>query len=100
MTLFVVISRQGPGWAPGQGLREQPGWDEHARFMDALEAEKVVVLGGPLGNSPGVHQAMLVVNVPDEETLRHRLAADPWMRTGVLRIAQVHPWELLLGKVA
>jgi len=78
-------------------MRSQKGWDDHASFMDALEAERFVVLGGPLKYHK--HRAMLVVNASDEQVLRKRLAEDPWMRSSVLRNIEVYPWEILLGKL-
>ena len=98
MTLFVAINEQGPHWNPAQSMREQEGWNEHATFMNALVAERMVVLGGPLPKGDQ-HRALLVLRAPDEETLRTRLADDPWMRSGVLRIAELVPWELLLGEL-
>ena len=79
-------------------MREQRGWTDHAKFMDDLEAEHFVVLGGPLKYSR--HRAMLIVNAPSEQALRKRLAEDPWMRTGVLRTIEIYPWEILLGKLS
>ena len=79
-------------------MREQKGWTDHAKFMDALEAEHFVVLGGPLRYSK--HRAMLVVNASDEQELRWRLAEDPWMRTGILKTIEIYPWEILLGKLS
>src|SRR5205807_8418462 len=43
----------------------------------------LVILGGPLGNYRK-HRAMLILDAPNEEILRKRLAEDPWMRDGVL----------------
>jgi hypothetical protein len=43
--------------------------------MDALTAEGFVVLGGPLGGAEG---ALLVIDAENEETIRTRLADDPW----------------------
>ena len=98
MPLFVAINEQGPRWDPARSMREQDGWDEHATFMNALVVERTVVLGGPLPK--GVHhRALLVLRAPDEETLRTRLAEDPWMRSGILRIGELLPWELLLGEL-
>ena len=94
---FVVINEQGPGWDANHLMREQRGWTEHAAFMDTLEAERFVVLGGPLKYAK--HRAMLVVSAPSEQALRERLAEDPWMRTGILRNLEIHPWEILLGKL-
>jgi uncharacterized protein YciI len=97
MAYFVVINEQGPTWQPGRPMRKQPGWEEHAAFMDALEAERLVVLGGPLGGGPR-HRAMLVLRAPDERAIRARLEGDPWVRHGVLQLGELMPWELLLGK--
>jgi uncharacterized protein YciI len=79
-------------------MRDQKGWPEHAVFMDALADEQLVKLGGPLGNYRK-HRAMLILDAPNEETLRKRLAEDPWMRDGVLRTIEIYSWEILLGKL-
>jgi uncharacterized protein YciI len=97
MPFFVVINEQGPSWDNKLPMRSQKGWTEHASFMDALEAERFVVLGGPLKYHK--HRAMLIVNACDEQDLRKRLAEDPWMRTGVLRSIEIYPWEIMLGKL-
>ena len=79
-------------------MRDQKGWTEHAEFMDALEAEHFFVLGGPLRNY-SKHRAMLIVKARNEQELRRRLDADPWMRAGMLRSIDIYPWEILLGKL-
>ncbi len=79
-------------------MRSQPGWDEHARFIDTLESQRVVVLGGPL-HHPGGHRAMLVFDATDEATVRRRLAEDPWMQSGILRVLEIEAWELLIGRI-
>lgn len=96
MAFFVVINEQGPGWDQKHAMREQKGWTDHVKFMNALEADHFVVLGGPLKFSK--HRAMLIVNAPDEQTLRKKLAEDPWMITGVLRTIEIYPWEIVLGE--
>src|SRR5207245_9895211 len=78
-------------------MRDQKGWPGHAVFVDALADERFVILGGPLGNYRK-HRAMLILDVPNEEILRKRLAEDPWMRDGVLRTIEIYPWEIVLGK--
>ena len=97
MGYFVMINEQGPEWVDGRPMREQKGWTEHADFMNALETEGLVMLGGPLKYAR--HRALLVLSAPDERVLRERLAEDPWMRSGVLRNLEFYPWELLLGKI-
>jgi hypothetical protein len=79
-------------------MRDQKGWPEHAVFVDALADERFVILGGPLGNYRK-HRAMLILDAPNEEILRKRLAEDPWMRDGVLRTIELYSWEILLGKL-
>ena len=98
MSLFVVVEEQGPNWKPGSSMRSQPGWDEHAQFIDAIEAQRMVVLGGPLQHPAG-HRAMLVFDAPDEATVRRRLAEDPWMKSGILQVREIEPWELLIGGI-
>jgi hypothetical protein len=34
--LFVAIWSAGPNRDPSKGTREQPFWDEHAKFIDQL----------------------------------------------------------------
>ena len=98
MGLFVVVNEQGPSWDPARSMRDQSGWTEHAQFMDGLLADGTVVLGGPLG--PGrPHRALLVLRSAGEAALRARLAEDPWMRSGVLKLGELAAWELLLGEL-
>jgi hypothetical protein len=92
--LYLVELRQGPAWDYSLARREQEGWDQHAEFMDALVDEAFVVLGGPVGDGDG-HEAVLVVDAPDEETVRARLAADPWAGK-VLVIETIRPWSVWL----
>lgn len=74
-------------------MREQALWPEHARFMNALAAEGFVVLGGPLGDG---EEVLLVIYAESEAALRARFAADPWTGAGLLQVARVEPWTILL----
>jgi uncharacterized protein YciI len=94
MTYFAVLREPGPTWDRARPMRRQDGWDGHAAFMDALAGEGVVVLGGPLG--VGETQFLIVVDAPDEETVRRRFADDPWESTRRLRTATIQRWEILL----
>jgi len=76
-------------------MREQALWPEHAGFMNALTAEGFVVLGGPLGDGEG-EEVLLVIHADSEAALRARLAADPWTEAGLLQVARVEPWTILL----
>jgi uncharacterized protein YciI len=90
----LVELAKGPAWDHARGRREQPGWDEHAAFMEVLVADGFILLGGPTG--PGDNgNAVLVVDAHDELAVRARLAGDPWLGS-VLEIESVRPWSIWL----
>jgi hypothetical protein len=93
MAVFTVTMVSGPGWADGRPRREQPGWSEHAGFMDELVADGFVLLGGPIGDGERV---LLAVEAADEQEIADRLGSDPWLETGQLLIGQVQPWTIWL----
>lgn len=74
-------------------MREQVGWAEHARFMDALVDDGFIVLGGPLG---GDGEILHAVSETSEERVRERLAADNWALNGMLTVRSIEPWTILL----
>ncbi len=94
MGCFAVTLEHGPAWDGSRGLREQDEWDAHAAFMDALVADGFVVRGGPLDGGPP--HVLLIVDASGEEAIGARLADDPWAGMGLLRIARVQPWTVLL----
>ena len=96
--LFVLENARGPAYDPSRGRREQPGWDEHAAFMDRLVEDGVVVIGGPVGDVDEGESTLLVVGAEDEAAVREAFAADPWHES-VLRLARVEPWTLWLGEL-
>jgi uncharacterized protein YciI len=92
--VFAVTFGTGPGWDPARPRREQPGWDEHAAFMDGLVEAGVVLLGGPVGDGSRV---LLAVEAADEAEARSRLLdGDPWTPRGVLTVERIEPWLLWL----
>jgi hypothetical protein len=93
--LFAVIRSRGPGWDPSRPLEGQRDWQGHAVFMNGLEAEGFVVLGGPLEGTPEV---LLIIRAQDEAEIRARLAADPWS-SDLLRVDRAVPWTLRLGSL-
>jgi uncharacterized protein YciI len=92
--LFVVIRTHGPAWDRNKPLDDQANFRGHAEYMDALEAEGVIVLGGPL---EGTDDAMLVLRASDEDEIRRRLMPDPWGED-MLRLSRIAPWTLRLGR--
>ena len=91
---FIVFRRPGPGWVEGRGSREQPGWDEHARFMDGLYQSRRVLLGGPYADYSRVLQ---IVACASEAEAEHLFDDDPWTETGILETDGVHPWLAFLA---
>jgi hypothetical protein len=55
-----------------------------------------VLFGGPLEGTPDV---LLIIRAENAEEIRSRLAANCWTHTGLLRIAQIAPWTIRLGKI-
>ena len=94
MRYSVVTRVPGPSWDGSRPMREQDGWDDHARFMDGLVEDGFIVLGGPLGDGT---RFMHVVSAPTVDEVEARFADDPWTHAGLLTIASVEPWEILLG---
>ena len=94
--LFVVIRRYGPPYARGLPLEEQQDWEAHRAFMNALEAEGFVRLGGPLEEREDV---LLIFRAKDKDEIERRLADDPWTRSGLLSTVRVSRWSLRIGEV-
>ena len=92
--LYVVRLERGGPWNWSRGLREQEGWDEHARFMDRLVADGFIVLGGPL---EGDRETLHVVDADSEDAIRTRFAEDPWAENGMLTVKNVEQWTILLS---
>jgi uncharacterized protein len=92
--LFLVRVQRGGPWDWSKDMREQELWNEHARFMNGLVDDGLILLGGPVeGGRDTVH----VVDAPSEEALRARFAEDPWARNAMLTVKSVERWTILLS---
>jgi uncharacterized protein YciI len=89
---LVVLRRTGAEWRPGLALEEQPGWVEHASFMDGLVESGFIVLGGPLADETRV---VHVVQADSEAAVLDTLAQDPWSESH-LRVDTIDPWTIRL----
>jgi uncharacterized protein YciI len=94
MPVFAVATAKGPNWDHARGIREQRGWDEHARYFDSLVDRSVIILGGPIGGGSDEDVGLLAVDAADERDLRSIFSADPWAANGVLRVKEIRPWTL------
>jgi uncharacterized protein YciI len=93
MDLYAVRQRRGGPWDWFRGLREQVGFGDHARFMDGLVESGFVLLGGPLEDD---REVLLVIEAPGAESIRERLAEDPWIVNGMLTVESIERWTILL----
>ena len=95
--IFAVTRKRGASWDASRALEAQEGWTTHAAFMNGLQSEGFVVLGGPL---EGTNEVLLIIRAENETQIRARLAADPWSSNGLLDVASIVPWTIRLGKVS
>lgn len=85
---------QARNWDNERSIRDQERWVEHARFMDGLVDDGLIVVGGgPLGSG---ERTLHWVAAPDEQTVRSRLRSDPWAQMGLGEIGTIAEWALWL----
>ena len=92
---FLAISSAGPNRDSSKDTREQPFWDDHAKFIDQLVDDGLILMGGPLVDGGG---ALLVFNAEDENEVREKLKDDPWTTHGVLKLESVKRWEIFVDQ--
>ena len=86
----ILRIRPGPAWMSGLP-EEQPGWDEHARFIDDLVERGVFVMGGPYATRLG---SMSLWEGVDSDEVRTVVQDDPFVRNGVFEIEDVIDWTV------
>ena len=91
----LVRFRAGPTWTSGPP-EEQPGWDEHAAFVDDLVARGTMVMGGPFADNSGT--VIVLENVGEAEA-RELVAADPFVANGVFELDDVHAWNVYVDEL-
>ena len=91
--LHAVTLGHGSGWDQSQPIEGQQLWPEHRDFMNVMEDEGFIVLGGPLGDGENV---LLVFDAENEDQIRTRLATDPWHERDMLFIEKIQPWDIRL----
>ncbi len=91
----LVRFRAGPTWTSGPP-DEQPGWDEHAAFIDDLVARRTMVMGGPFADNSG--SVILLENVGEQEA-RDLVARDPFVANGVFVLDDVRAWNVWVDEL-
>jgi uncharacterized protein YciI len=91
--IFLAISSAGLNRDFSKDTREQPFWDEHAKFIDQLVDDGFILMGGPLVDEGG---SLLIVNAEDEIEVREKLKNDPWAKHGILKLESVKRWQIFI----
>jgi len=93
MAFYVIRVERGGPWDWSRDMREQAGWDDHARFMDGLVDDGFILLAGPL---EGDRETLWIVEAESEAAIGGRMAEDPWSANGMLRPVRIERWTVLL----
>ena len=91
----VVLWRAGPTWTSGC-VREQPRWDEHAEFIDALIENGTFVMGGPFADNSGSMSLLEGVTVDEA---RQIIAKDPFVENGVFVLDDLREWNVFVDEL-
>jgi uncharacterized protein YciI len=92
----MVRFRAGPTWTSGS-VREQPDWDAHAEFVDALIERGTFVMGGPFSDNSG---SMSLLEGVDVEEARRILEDDPFMKNGVFVLEEIREWTVFVDELS
>ena len=93
---ILVRWKAGPTWTTG-AVDEQPGWDDHAAYIDDLIDRGIFVMGGPLADQSG--SLSLLENVTEQEA-RDLIARDPFVANGVFELADVRAWNIFVDELS
>ena len=91
----LVRFRAGPTWKAGPP-EDQPGWDEHAAFIDDLVERGIMVMGGPFADHSGT---LVVLENVSEEEARELVAGDPFIANGVFVLDDVRAWNVYVDEL-
>ncbi|HEX5468733.1 MAG TPA: YciI family protein [Gaiellaceae bacterium] len=92
---IVVTYAAGPTWVSGPP-EEQPDWDGHADFVDALIEQGTFVMGGPFSDNSGT--LVLLEGVTADEAVE-LVAGDPFVVNGVFVVESVRDWTVYVDEL-
>lgn len=98
--VFMVEYDAGPSYLPGRPFSEQPGIAEHAAYMDQLQAEGILIFGGPFFDEldpPVMTGAAIYLDVSTETEARELVNRDPAITHGLLTVVDVKPFMAMIG---
>jgi uncharacterized protein YciI len=91
----LVRWRAGPTWTSG-APEHQPGWDEHAAFIDDLVERGIFVMGGPFADDSG---SFSILERVDVEEARKLVLEDPFVANGVFILDDVRAWNVYVDEL-
>jgi uncharacterized protein len=99
--LFVLFHRPGRRWQPGVEFPAQAGIMDHIGFMQGLNHEDRLVLGGPFDDEPAgpADGGPVGIAIIQADGLAHAeaiAASDESVQKGLLTVA-VRPWRPRMG---
>jgi hypothetical protein len=92
---IVVSFRAGPAW-PGGPPEAQPGWDDHARFVDDLVDRGTMVMGGPFSDHSG---SLVLFEGVDSNEARRIVDGDPFIQNGVFVLDAIREWTVYVDSL-
>lgn len=93
---MIVIFRAGPTWASGRP-EDQPGWDAHAEWVDALIENGTFVMGGPLSDNSGSVSLLEGLAAAEAKEL---VLTDPFVANGVFELDSVRDWTVYVDELS
>jgi uncharacterized protein YciI len=93
----MVRFKAGPTWARSGDVREQPGWDAHAGFVDGLVERGTMVMGGPFADDAGT---MILLEQVDAAEAERLVVDDPFILNGVFVLEEVREWTLFVDELS
>jgi uncharacterized protein YciI len=100
---FLVMYDIGPNYLRGLPLAEQPGFREHARYLDMLHTGGKLLLGGLLRNhlvSFSTTGGALLLCASSEEKALELAAEDPAVKNNVFDVRSVKHFIPMIGQLS
>jgi uncharacterized protein YciI len=91
----VVRIKAGPTWQSGPP-EDQPGWDAHAEFVDALVEAGTFVMGGPFSDNSGT---MVLLEGLTRDEAQILMNTDPFVENGVFVVDDVRAWTVYVDQL-
>lgn len=91
----VLMHTPGVNWKEGVPFREQPGVEEHVKYMSKQLEDGFLLMGGPyLDNSGG----MMICKTDDIAKAKEMAEADPTVKSGLLKV-EVKQWMVPMSSL-